>query len=297
MRTRLAVLPAVLLVVGLLAACGSDSTDTTATTATTEADAPTTTAAAATPVALVARDFAFDVPAQITGGTVSFTYENKGAEPHFAAFAKIAAGKTLDDLKAALLTPPGSAAPSDPPPFTDLAGFPTANPGVKGAGTFNLPAGSYAFYCMIPSPDGVPHGAKGMIQPVTVTGGATNELPASVGKVKTVDFGFDAVPPLEPGTNVVQLDNAGKQLHEINLIEVPAGKKIEDVVAWFRTETGPPPFSFLTGVAVSAGTSGTGELVLDAGKTYAFICAVPDFLGDMKPHVTKGMRTATFTVS
>jgi hypothetical protein len=38
--------------------------------------------------------------------------------------------------------------------------MPTADPGVGGNMTVNLPAGSYAVYCLIPSPDGVPHAPR-----------------------------------------------------------------------------------------------------------------------------------------
>lgn len=127
--------------------------------------------------------------------------------------------------------------------------------------------------------------------------GSEDRLPASVATVTATDFAFDPVPVLTAGRNVVRLRNEGKQLHELNLVELGPGKKMEDVVAWYRQPAGPPPMHFVGGVATRPGQEATTELELKAATTYAFICEVPDFLGDFAPHVTKGMFTKPFTVS
>lgn len=276
----------------MLAGCGDDDEEGATTTTARIEEQP-----APTQVSVTAKDYAFDVPASFKGGLGKFSYANTGKEPHFAVFAKIAPGKTFADVKAALTTPPSATPPSGPPPFEEVAAFPTADPGGTGNMTVNLPAGTYALYCAIPSPDGTPHVAKGMISEVTVAEGTDGELPPSVGTVKAVDFELAPVPPVKAGNNVVRLSNQGKQLHEINLVELGPGKKVDDVVAWFRQQSGRPPMRFLAGVAVKPGSDGTTELNLKAGSTYAFVCAIPDFLGDFKPHVTKGMYTSGFTVS
>ena len=294
MGRRLAAAVVVLVAAATLTACGGGDEEEPATTAApTEEPAP----ASPTEVAVTAKDFAFDVPATFRGGLAKLSYLNAGKEPHFAGFARIAPGKTLDDVKAALTAPPSPTPPAGPPPFEDVLGFPTADPGGTGNMTVNVPAGSYALYCLIPSPDGTSHLAKGMITPVTVTQGTDGELPASIGTVDAVDFGFAPVPPVKAGKNVVRLSNKGKQLHEINLIEIPRGKRLEDALAWFRQQSGPPPVRFLAGAAVKPGSDVTTELDLKQGSTYAFVCAIPDFLGDFKPHVTKGMYTSAITVS
>lgn len=283
----------------LLAACGGDAgQDAQTNTAPAE---ETTTVPSPTALSITARDYAFDVPASIRGGLVSITYSNVGKEPHFAGFARIAPGKTFGDVRAALLAPPPSSPPSAPPaappPFEDVGGLAVADPGTGAQMTLNLPAGGYAFYCLIPSPDGVSHAAKGMISQVSVTEGTEGPLPASVGTVRAVDFGLVPVPPLKAGSNVVRLQNEGKQLHELNLVEVATGRTMDDVVAWHRRPpSGPPPFRFLSGPAIKPGSDATADLKLETGKTYAFICAVPDFLSDFAPHITKGMYTSAFTV-
>ncbi len=255
------------------------------------------TQAAPTEMTITGRDYAFDIPASFKGGLIKFSYVNSGKEPHFAAFARPAPGKTFDDVKAALTAPQSAGPPPGPPPFEDVAGFATADPGVSGSGTFNLPAGEYALYCVIPSPDGTPHAAKGMIQKVTVTPGTEGQLPAAVGTINAIDFALAPLPQLKAGKNVVRLSNKGKQGHEINLVELQPGKKVEDVVKWTDQSSGPPPARFLTGVFTRPGMDATAEFDLKRGSNYAFICAIPDFLGDFKAHATKGMYTGSFTVS
>jgi hypothetical protein len=50
-------------------------------------------------------------------------------------------------------------------------------------------------------------------------------------------------------------------------------------------------------VAVKPGDEGTAEIELKAGSTYAFVCVIPDVLGDFAPHIVKGMFTQPFTIS
>jgi plastocyanin len=283
------------LAAAMLVGCGDGGGGGAATNTAPAEEAPP----ARTPIpeaSIVARDFAFEVATPIPGGLVQLSYYNAGKEPHFAAFAKIAPGKTVADVRTAVLAPPTGAPPPGPPPFEEVAAFPTADPGISGRMTLNLPAGSYAFYCAIPSPDGTPHAAKGMVTEVTVSDGPEGALPASVGTVRAIDFGLAPVPPLKAGSNVVRITNEGKQLHEIGLVEVAAGRTMDNVVAWFRQQSGPPPLKFLAGAAIKPGSDATADLNLQPGRTYAFLCAIPDFLGDFAPHVTKGMYTSTFTV-
>lgn len=269
--------------------CGDDDGDDDAATGD-EAATPTA-------VNVVAKDFTFDLPATIEGGTIEMNYSNEGAEPHFAAFAKPADGKTFADVKAALTAAPGSAPPSGPPPFTEWAGAATAEPGQVGKMTFDLPAGTYALFCAIPSPDGVSHAAKGMVVEVTVTDGETTEQPDTLGTVNAVDFALSAPPELEAGENVVGLKNDGKQLHEINLVELQAGKTVDDLIAWDASgQSSRPPGTFLSGLAIAPGQTGTSTVDLKAGSTYVFVCLIPDSLGDFKSHLSKGMKTPTFTV-
>jgi len=253
-------------------------------------------AAAPTVVNLTAKDYTFELPATIEGGTIELNYKNDGAEPHFAAFAKAAAGKTFADVKAALTAPPGGEAPAGPPPFTEEAGAATVDPGGSAAMTFDLEAGTYALFCALPSPDGVPHAAKGMVVEVTVTEGEPVAQPDTVGTITGKEFALSAPPEFDEGDNVVGLTNDGTQLHEINLVELQDGKTVEDLVAWEASGAGPPPGKFLSGVAVAPGSSGTSTFDFKSGSTYVFVCLIPDSSTDFKSHLSKGMKTDTFTI-
>ena len=285
----------------VLAACGDgdggDDAGGAPTTPTTAVEDEPVIESSTSEVSITAQDYSFDMPTSLEGGRTRFSFTNAGAEPHLAAFAAVAPGATFEEVKAAITAPPPETPPTQPPPFTDIVGIPTADPGVAGTITVNLPAGNYAVFCPLPSPDGTPHAAKGMVSEVTVAEGAEGELPASVGTVEAVDFGFTSVPALEAGTNVVRLSNKGRQLHEINLIELDDGTTIDEVVAWVKQPAGPPPMRFLAGVAINPGAEATTELDLEPGSNYAFVCVIPDFLGDLQPHATKGMYTTPFVVS
>ena len=292
--TALAVL---VVMIGTLGGCGSDD-EPEAAPAADESTTSSTSDLAAGPVEVSAQEYAFTAPATIEGGLVEMSLTNTGKEAHFAGLAKVAEGKTFNDVKAVLTAPPSDTPPAGPPPFEEYAGVATLNPGGKGNGTFNLPAGSYALFCALPAPDGVPHAAKGMIAPLTVTEGMAAALPEAATTMTATDFSLAGSPPTKAGTTVVRIHNQGKQLHEVNLVELMPDQKIADVAAWFKQPAGPPPMGFLSGVAVKPGEEGTSSFELKAGSNYAFICAVPDSLsGDFVPHINKGMYTGAFTIS
>ncbi len=294
MRRLLLAIVVTLMGANLLSACGDDDDggDTTAPAATSSESGK-----GAEKVKLIARDYAFDLPAEIRGGLVEFAYTNEGKEPHFAGLAKPAPGKSIEDVKAVFTSPPPDGPPQGPPPFQEVGIMPNADPGAGATATVNLEPGTYVLFCLIPSPDGVSHAAKGMITEVTVTEGPEGPLPESDATIVGTDFAFDKTPALEAGTNVVQFRNDGKQLHEINLVELAPGKKAENVVAWFRRREGPPPMRALSGVATEPGSEATAKLEIESGRTYAFVCAIPDVLGDFTPHIVKGMVTEDFKVS
>jgi hypothetical protein len=88
-----------------------------------------------TKVTITATDYGFEAPATITGGTVEISFNNRGRELHFAGLAKVAPGRTFDDVKAALTAPPSPTPPPRPPPFDEYAGLPTTDPGATGTMT------------------------------------------------------------------------------------------------------------------------------------------------------------------
>jgi hypothetical protein len=154
---------------------------------------------------------------------------------------------------------------------------------------------------MIPTAEGVPHGAKGMLRPLKVTEGERGTVPETSSRFTVNDFtigGLGIVAPrLKPGSNTVSLYNSGAQMHEVNLVELDDGATIAGAVAWITKPEGPPPMKWLSGMAIGPDEAATGELTLVRGATYAFVCVVPDVLGDGAPHVVKGMYTQEFQLS
>ena len=243
-------------------------------------------APAANVVTFIARDHGFEGPAQIPAGATYFRLDNQGKELHQLVIARLDQGRTYDSLLAALRNP------GPPPAWMHLVGGPNAiDPGATSNATQRLTEGHYAVLCFIPSADGVPHMAKGMIAPLEVTPAvepAARDVPADV-TVKLVDYAFELSVPLTSGNHVVRVENAGPQPHELVLARLAPGKTIKDIEKWVRGgEKGLPPVSAIGGVAaMMANESGQFTVELTPGD-YALICFLPDGK-DGKAHLVHGM--------
>ena len=165
-------------------------------------------------------------------------------------------------------------------------------PGQEAHATSVLAPGQYVYICFIPSPDGVMHAAKGMIRPFTVT--AAESAPAVQQPTPDVtftltDYDFQASQPLKAGRQTIMVENAGPQPHEVVLLKLAPGKKVEDFATWAETGMkGPPPAEALGGVTfLDKGARGSFTADLTAGE-YGLMCFVPD-AKDGKPHLAHGM--------
>jgi uncharacterized cupredoxin-like copper-binding protein len=282
-------------------ACGDDGDDGDGgeePTATSEGAEPTEPAASDIPqLDVTATDFAFDVPAEFGGGWVRIVMNNAGAEDHQGQLVKLNDGVTFDQLTAALQADEtGSQALA----LVSLAGGPNAiKPGETADVVNELEAGDYALLCFVSGADDIPHLAKGMISPLTITEPAAEQPapPDAYASVVTSDFQFDAPDTLPSGEQVIEVQNDGPQPHEMTLVKLDEGVTFEDLQALLASEeepTGPPPFSSAGGLgAIAPGTSGYTTLNLDAG-TYALLCFVPD-PDSGAPHFALGM-VDSFTV-
>lgn len=242
--------------------------------------------AAPATVTMTAKDFAFDAPAQIPGGAVTLQIRNSGKEVHQAQLVRLEGGKTGQDLIAAMKTP------GPPPAWMKFVGGPNAvAPGHDVSATSVLEPGQYAYLCLIPSPDGMMHAAKGMMRPFEVTAapsGAATSLPEADFIIKLVDFDFQTSRPLTPGKHAIMVENAGPQAHELVLVKLAPGKTIQDFATWAESMKGPPPATPVGGVGVlETGMRATFAADLTAGD-YGLICFVPD-AKDGKLHLAHGM--------
>lgn len=278
-------LSALLCLAGTVAGCRSDRPS--------PADEARAAAVAAAPAAspatitITASDFKLDMPATIAAGSVSFRLVNHGKELHQAQIVRFEEGKTIADLGKAM------AHEGPPPSWLHFVGGPNGiGPGQEATTIASLTPGQYAMICFIPSPDGVPHIAKGMVQPFEVTAGGAGPaaLPVADDTLQLTDYAFQSTRPLTPGKHTILVTNRATQPHEVVLLRLAPGKTVEDFGTWATTGKmkGPPPALPLGGVGViDGGSSGVFTVDLAPGN-YGMICFVPD-AKDGRPHLMHGM--------
>jgi hypothetical protein len=274
----------VLPLVALIAACAPKDTST-------KAAAHDSTVAVAPPVAhqmtINATDYAFDAPDQVPAGMMTIHLVDNGAELHHVAFVKLNDGKTLADVAQAMKS-------QGPMPAwaVDHGGVNAPHPGGgMASATEMLEAGNYALICFIPSADGTPHFAKGMVRPLTVTEstGASAAEPTADIVLKLSDYAFTPSKPITAGKHTLRVESSGTQSHEVQLVRLAPGKTVDDVIAWVEKPAGPPPGEPLGGIpAMAKGTAGYITIDFTPGD-YALICFLPD-VKDGKPHFTHGMK-------
>ena len=251
------------------------------------ADAATAGSAADTArvVTVTASDFAFDAPAEVPAGLVTFRLVNRGPSLHHVQLFRLEEGKTAADFAAAL------EAGGPPPKWLVAAGGP--NPPEAGdttSATVPLAPGNYMMVCFVPSADGVPHLMKGMSRPLTVTGPATagGAEPAADVVMTLKDYDFALSKPLTAGKHTIRIDNAGPQEHEVAIVRLKPGKEPEDFAKWANRPDGESPATLHGGVSgIAPNTRAFVHVDLPAGD-YALICFVPDHK-DGKAHLAHGM--------
>ena len=242
-------------------------------------------------VTIVATDYAYQMPDTIDAGAVEFVLRNNGTELHHAQFVRIEGNHTVQELLAAL----GQHGP--PPSWAVLAGGPnTPNPGAESRGIVSLKPGRHAILCVIPSPDGKPHIAKGMarefiVRPVA----APAAMPAADVTLTLTDYNFVWSRPLTAGKTMLAVTTAPRtQPHEVIIARLAPGKQLQDALTWLEAPNGPPPMSMVGGtVGVLADDRMLVPLDLSAGA-YVLLCMMPD-AKDGKPHIAHGMMQQ-FTV-
>ncbi|MEP6732981.1 MAG: hypothetical protein ABJE10_20225 [bacterium] len=249
----------------------------------------------APPVVTVhAKDFAFEAPKSIKSGPTTFRLVNDGKQLHHLSLVKLAKGKTMADLVAAMKNP-------GPPPawVTDVGGPNPAVPGGAAEATLTLDAGDYVMLCFIPSAgETVPHMMKGMIGALTVTPDKNDaSAPVPDATIRTSDFKFDVSKPLTAGHRVIEVVNDAAQSHEVVVIQLAPGKTMADVGTWAEKDMmkGPPPGKPIGGMSgIAKGHTASFSVDLKPGK-YGLICFIPDSK-DGKSHWVHGM-TQELTVA
>jgi len=244
-------------------------------------------------VSVTANDFGYVMPTEpVHAGLTTFTLVNQGQEVHHITLLHLTDGKTMDDFMAAMQ------APGPLPAWAVAMGGPNAAlPGGEANATLVLEPGHYVVACFIPSPDGVLHAAKGMMMGMEVqpASGPVAALPAGDLTVTLLDYSFTFSQPPAAGTTTFTVSNAGKEVHEVVLVQLAPGATAAQVGAWFDGgEQGPPPGTPVGGVSgLNPGQVENFTATLAPGS-YGLLCFAP--APDGKPHYVHGMAV-DFTVS
>ncbi len=236
-------------------------------------------------MAITGSDFSFQAPDTVAAGVTHVSFTNKGPGFHHVQFVRLDSGRTLADLEAALKKP------GPPPGWAVFVPGPNApDPGGSSNATVTLAAGNWAIICLVDLPGRVPHFAKGMVHPLTVTASpmpAATTPPADV-TLELTDYAFTLSKPLVAGTQVVRVVAKGPQPHEVEIMRFEPGKTMDDVMQWFDKPQGPPPAHGVGGTTAQV-PGETVQFSVDlAPGDYALVCFIPD-AKDGKPHVAHGM--------
>lgn len=260
---------------------------------------------------LAASDFAFSLPDTVAGGLIRFHFTNDGQEDHHAQFIRLNDGVThaqFDSVYNAVMEAvptEGEGAYMRLLDFAAVAGGPALTaPGGQAAVTLDLAPGEYILLCFIPSPDGIPHLAKGMRRRLTVADppAAAPEPPIAAGRVDMADFAFSELPAMDSGPVVLEVTNSGQEPHEMVVMRLE-GVTLEQAMAMMMAPpppegaapAGPPPFRFVGGMqGLMPGQRGWVTLDLPPGE-YALLCFISSPANEGRPHFALGMARS-FTV-
>lgn len=270
-------------------------------------------------VMITARDYSFELPAEIAGGLTRVTLVNDGEMDHHAIFIRLNDGVTAEEVEAALAQPDSFLLVS----LGDVLGGPNGPAPGGGAATviMDLAPGNYEVVCLIPDDEGTPHYMLGMHAAATVTESTSSlTAPEADLTVELVDFGFDHLSmEVAAGPQIWEVTNVGQEYHELGLLMLAPGVPFELVQSIFG---GPPPGAegtpageapamdmaspegetaaspeaamgapFVSMPSTAPKAPGmTNWLVLDlAPGNYVAICFVPSPANGFAPHFALGM--------
>lgn len=265
---------------------------------------PRTDGAVSTPnvVALTATEYAISAPDSISPGWTTFRLANHGSQVHYGHIVRLDGGRTPQDLVGAYAEAIRTSAPR--PAWVKRFGGPGGTaPGDTSIVTQQLEPGSYVWICPVEDSAGTPHFTRGevkpfVVRPVDANAAASAAAPAADAEIRLVDFSFTATSPLKAGRRTVHVQNAGAEPHDLTLMKLAPGIKIEDVQGWLNPERArrddtkaPPPLETIGrpvgGVAaISPGMSAYFDADLTPGDYVAF-CMVT--APDGRSHIEHGM--------
>lgn len=234
-------------------------------------------------------NYSFEGPNSTMAGWNNVSLKNEGMEPHQAAFFKLHAGVTYEDVMEMMASQDENS--TEEPPLDAYGGVGVASPGQTVTVTMELVEGSYILACFIPGMDGQPHAFHGMTMAFNVTRGtgASSIAPEADVTITAKDFTFELSENLTAGTQVIEMVNAGPHLHEILLVKMQGNGTSADFGAWAGSGfQGPPPGEFVTGMAPHQKNKSVYATVDLTAGNWVLVCFESD--GAQGPHaVVAGM--------
>lgn len=261
-----------LTLIGILAACGGSITPAI-TVRPTPANQP-----AIPIIPITAVDYGYEMPSTIAvqAGLVDVAMVDNGTQPHQTQVARLKPGVTQDQILDELVTKRNPAAFSL---LTFVGGPDIVSPGYGQETILNLPAGQYVLLCLVVGQDGIPHIYKGMIHFFTVAPVQRPQAlpPQADGEVIMQDLSYELPSVITQSRALtLQVVNQGSEAHEMNLVKLDKGAGIQDIISFFQSPSGPPPFEEVGGMAaLVANGSGWIKIHLEPGS-YAALSLLPE---------------------
>ena len=243
-------------------------------------------------VRLVAREYAFTVPKQISPGLTRLRLINRGKVPHYARIVRLDSAKTLSDVLAWRRT-------GGRPPvwFVPVGGPAPVSPGDSADAAVVVQPGRHVVICTYPAAGGKSvHLDSGMVRELIVAetpdstaappNAKVNDL-ESDSEIVLGEYGFSPQPTLKAGYHCFRITNAGVFPHQVLLARLPDGVSDRAELEWFRenyvaARPGRPNGGLLEVAPVE---NGWFAVTLRPGK-YLLICGFAD--GNVR-HFDKGM--------
>lgn len=229
-------------------------------------------------LAVTHSDTAIAAPEIVPAGLRLVTVQNTGGEWHASIFRRL-----NDDVTMAQFTAAFRENPFGSLPLTTQLGGPDLAPGHSAQIVLDLLPGQYVVVDNWVEP---PRYVTFEVVDQAVAGAAP---PQAVVAVEMREHEFVMPETIKAGRQWWQFSNTGAATHQIGIIQLLAGKTLDDVAAWLDSEEGPPPWEDVAFWNVmSPGQQSWGELDLPAGA-YLALDFLPDFDNDGAPNFSLGM--------
>jgi hypothetical protein len=244
-------------------------------------------------VRIIATDYAFQAPAELAAGRVTFVLENRGKTRHELSMVLLNPGVTMNQVVAAI-----NARQGGQQRLRTAVGILLAAAGNSSEGAMSttlLPGRDYGIVCTFNDGAGAPaHVAMGMYGVIhVVSAGATSTLEAKADTIVGTDYAYRSPSALTPGLHRFAFRNSGSVKHEADIILLRKGVNPETALAAQRKGVHiDSVFEAGIGALIAQpGTSplGTLQTTLLAGRDYLITCGVQDKPGSPR-HFMLGME-------